>query len=109
MGDAAVTEWSPEGDDLAMDMSDSGWISYGPGGPSPDLPQAVRDELLRRKAEREARRGRLLARVDVYVWENGESVPQVTFPAGCALTPLDGSERIADVVRIAREALAHWR
>jgi hypothetical protein len=47
--------------------------------------------------------------VDVYVWENGESVPQVTFPAGSALSPLDGSERIADVVHIAREALAHWR
>jgi hypothetical protein len=92
-----------------MSESKSGWISYGLGGPSPDLPQEVREELLRRKSEREARRGRLLAVVNVRVWENGESHPQVSFPEGSALSPLDGSERIADVVRIAREALADWR
>ena len=87
----------------------SGWISYGSGGPSPDLPEEVREELLRRKAEREERRGRLLAVVQVQVWENGESDPQVSFPEGSVLSPLDGRERIADVVRIARDALADWR
>jgi len=86
-----------------------GWIGYGPGGPGADVPQPVRDELLRRRAERIARRGRLLARVDVYVWENGESDPQVTFPEGSALSPLDGGEQIAEVVRIARDALTDWR
>ena len=92
-----------------MNDSNSGWISYGPGGPGPDVPQDVRDEAMRRKAEREARRGRLLARVDVYVWENGESDPHVSFPEGSALSPLDGREQIAEVVRIARDALSDWR
>ena len=92
-----------------MSESMSGWVSYGPGGPSPDLPEDVRQELLRRKAEREERRGRLLAVVEVHVWENGESNPQVSFPEGCALSPLDSSERIAEVVRIARDALEDWR
>jgi hypothetical protein len=86
----------------------SGRVSWGPGGPSPDLPQEVREELLRRKAEREARRGRLLAVVQVWVWENGESNPQVSFPEGSVLSPLDGSERIAHVIHIAREALGDW-
>ena len=47
--------------------------------------------------------------MDVYVWENGESDPQVTFPEGSALSPLDGGEQIAEVVRIARDALTDWR
>jgi len=91
-----------------MSEPKSGWISYGPGGPSPDLPREIREELLRRKSEREARRGHLLAVVQVYVWENGESDPQVSFPEGSIL-PMDDRERMADVVRIAREALAEWR
>jgi len=49
-----------------------------------------------------------LAVVQVYVWENGESDPQVSFPEGSIL-PMDDRERMADVVRIAREALAEWR
>lgn len=65
--------------------------------------------MLRRKAEREERRGRLLAIVQVRVWENGESNPQVSFPEGSVLSPLDDGERIAEVVRIARDALADWR
>ena len=92
-----------------MSESKSGWISYGPGGPGPDVPHDVRDELLHLKKEREVRRGRLLAVVQVHVWENGESDPGVTFPEGCALSPLDSGERIAAVVRIARDALEDWR
>jgi hypothetical protein len=85
------------------------WYSYGPGGPGEDIPEHIRQELLRQKAEREERRGRLLAVVQVHVWENGESNPQVSFPEGCALSPLDSGERIAEVVRIARDALGDWR
>jgi len=50
-----------------------------------------------------------LAVIQVHVWENGESDPQVSFPEGSVLSPVDGRERIADVVRIARDALADWR
>ncbi|MDR3649599.1 MAG: hypothetical protein P4L20_10950 [Acidimicrobiales bacterium] len=84
------------------------WYSCGPGGPSEDLPADVRQELLRRKEERGERRGPLLARVDVYVWENGEADPQVSFPPTAVLS-VEDRDRIADVVRIARDALADWR
>ena len=84
------------------------WYSYGRGGPGKDIPEDIRQELLKRKAEREQRRGRLLARVDVYVWENGEANPQVSFPPEAVLS-VEDRDRIADVVRIAREALADWR
>jgi hypothetical protein len=84
------------------------WYSYGPGGPGEDLPEPVRQELLSRKAKRDERRGRLLARVDVYVWENGEANSQVSFPPKAALS-VEDREGIAEVVRIARDALAGWR
>jgi hypothetical protein len=92
-----------------MNESRSGWFSWGPGGPSSNLPEAVREELLSRAAEREERRGRLLAVIQVQVWENGESDQQVSFPEGSVLSPLDGRDRVADVVRIARDALTDWR
>jgi hypothetical protein len=41
-----------------MNEATGKWCSYGPGGPSNDLPEDVRPELLRRKAERDERRGR---------------------------------------------------
>jgi hypothetical protein len=50
-----------------------------------------------------------LAVVEVRVWENGESDPQVSFPEGSVLSSLDGREQIEDVVRVARDALADWR
>ena len=83
------------------------WYSWGPGGSGQDIPENVRQELLRRKAEREARRGRLLARVEVAVWENGEADPHVSFPPDGAIS-VEDRERIAEVIGIAREALAHW-
>jgi len=86
-----------------------GWISWGPGGPSSDLSPEVRAELVHRVEERRARRGRLLAVVQVQVWENGESDPQVSFPRDSVLSPLSDRVRIAEVVRCAREALADWR
>jgi hypothetical protein len=59
-------------------------------------------------AERRERRGRLLARVEVYVWENGGADPQVSFPPEAVLS-VEDSDQIADVVRIAWEALGDWR
>ena len=68
----------------------------------------ARDELLRRQKDRREQRGRLLARVDVYVWENGDATPQVTLPPEAALS-VEDHDRIAEVVRMARQALADWR
>jgi hypothetical protein len=42
------------------------------------------------------------------VWENGEADPQVSFPPEAVLS-VDDTDQIADVVRIAREALGDWR
>jgi hypothetical protein len=84
------------------------WYSFGPSGPSEDLPEDVRQELLRRVAERRERRGRLLARVEVCVWENGEADPQVSFPPEAVLS-VEDTAQIADAVRLARESLADWR
>ena len=94
--------------DSAMEQPTGRWYSYGPGGPGKDIPEDIRQGLLRQKVEREERRGPLLARVDVYVWENGEADPHVAFPPEAVLSPGD-RERIAEVVQIAREALGHWR
>jgi hypothetical protein len=91
-----------------MDESTGRWYAFGPGGPSEDLPENVRQELLSGVAERRGRRGRLLARVEVYVWENGQADPQVSFPPEAVLS-VEDSDRIADVVRVAREALVDWR
>jgi hypothetical protein len=105
-----VQAWTaPEGTSPMTEspIGRSGWISWGPEGPSPDLPEEVREELLRRQAEREEQRGPLLAIVNVRVWQNGEGVPQVTVPTESPL-PMDDREQVADVVRIAREALAAW-
>ena len=85
-----------------------GWYGYGPGGPGEDGTESVREELLRRRAERKERRGRLLGTVEVRVWENGEAVPQVSLPPEGPLK-VEDRERIAEVVRIAREALVDWR
>lgn len=89
-------------------VGSTGWVGWGPDGPSRELPPEVHDQLARRIAERQAARGRLLALVQVYVYENGDTLPQVTFPPGCVLTPEDVAAA-ADAVRLAREALAGWR
>jgi hypothetical protein len=94
-----------------MDEEESGsvgWVGWGPDGPSRELPPEVHERLARRIAEREAARGRLLAIVQVHVYENGDTVPGVIFPPGCVLTPEDVDEA-ADAVGVAREALATWR
>jgi hypothetical protein len=92
-------------------MTDSlkGWVSWGPGGPRQDAPPEARDEVPRLEAEHKARRGRLVARVEVEVYENGECLPQVTFPPDGILVPTDDTGRIAEVVRAARNTLDDWR
>jgi len=91
----------------SMEEPTGQWYSWGPGGPNEDIPDDVRQELFSRQVERRERRGRLLARVSVNVWENGEADPHVSFPPEAALS-VDNREQIAEVVRMARDALAHW-
>ena len=90
-------------------MEPGKWHSYAPGGPGQDLPEDVRRDLLGRKAERDERRGQLQAIVEVQVYENGECQPQVSFTSECSLGPDSDPERIAQVVRTARDALEAWR
>jgi hypothetical protein len=89
-------------------VGSTGWAGWGPDGPSPELPPEVHDRLAQRIAEGQAARGRLLALVQVYVYENGDAMPQVTFPPDCVLTPED-MDGAAEAVRLAREALVGWR
>jgi hypothetical protein len=96
-------------DHVVMTDSFEGWVGWGPGGPSRDVPLEVRKEVLRGEAEHKARRGRLVARVEVEVYESGECLPQVAFPPGGVLTPTDDGLRIAEMVRAARDALDGWR
>jgi hypothetical protein len=91
-----------------MDEERIGWVGWGPDGPSRDLPPHVHGELMRRQAEHKAARGQLLARVEVRVFESGDSEAQVSFPPDGVLSPED-TEEIAEVIRIARASLADWR
>ena len=90
-------------------MEPGRWYSYGPGGPINALPEDIGQELLRRRAERADRRGRLQAIVQVYVYENGQSQAQVSFSPECALSPDSDAEEIAQAVQTARDALTSWR
>ena len=92
-----------------------GWIGYTAdkhGRPLDDgnehLTDEQRAELTRRAEERAAARGVHQARVIIDVYESGEAVPQVQFPAG---STVDMSDRaaVAAVVRAARDALDTWR
>lgn len=85
------------------------WYSYGPGGPGDDIPEQLRRELLRRRAERDEQRGRLQAIVEIRVYEDGQVEPQVSFTAECALGPDSDPQVIAQAVRTARDALADWK
>lgn len=84
------------------------WYSYGPGGLDDDLPEGLREEILRRRAETEERRGHLLARVVIQIWENGEAVPSVNVRPEGPLS-VEDTAGIAEAVRIARDALDGWR
>lgn len=86
----------------------TGWVSWGPGGPGEDVPPEVREELLRSRDERRERRGRLLARVEVEVYETGECLAQVSAPPDSTLD-LSDTETIAGVVQAARDELGRWR
>ena len=84
-----------------------GWVSYTSGDNS-HLPDDVREEMERRIRERKERQGRLLAIVQVHVYEQGEHA-QVSFPQGALLGADTESSVVAEVVARARDELAHWQ
>ena len=91
-----------------MGGQSTGWVSWGPGGPGEDVPPEVRDELLRRREETRERRGQLLARVEVEVYEMGECLAQVSVPPDSTLD-LSDAQAVARVVQAARDELGRWR
>jgi len=61
----------------------------------------------RAMGKEQAARGRQVARVVVDVFESGEVVPYLQFPAGSPIDPGDG--RATAAVRRASDALAGWQ
>jgi hypothetical protein len=91
-----------------MNEAKSDWVGWGPDGPSRELSPEEREEFIRRRDQRVAARGELLAIVEVRVYEDG-CHSQISFPSGCKLGPYADSERLAAVVQTASEDLANWR
>jgi hypothetical protein len=91
-----------------MNEAKSGWVGWGSEGPSRELSPEDREEFIRRRDQRIAGWGELLAVVEVRVYEHG-CHSQISFPSACKLGPDTDSERLAAVVQTAREDLADWR
>jgi hypothetical protein len=81
-----------------------GWISYAGGQENSHLTAEQRAIV----EERLTARGRLQARVEVDVYEDGADA-QVSFSNKTTLGPDAGRETIAQVVSRAREQLERWR
>jgi hypothetical protein len=88
--------------------SEPGWVSYTGGQDNAHLTVEQREAIEERMASRRAARGRLLARVEVEVFEHGAEA-QVSFPDDAVLGPGSDSALIAEAVSRARGELASWR
>jgi hypothetical protein len=86
----------------------SGWVGWGPEGPSRELSPNDREEVIEPRDQQLSARGELLARVEVRVYES-RSESQISFPSGCKLGPETDSQRLAALVQTAKEDLATWR
>ena len=87
---------------------DEGWVTYVVGRRNDHLTQEQREFIEKERKERQARRGRLLAVVEVRVYEN-DTDPQVSFPPGAVLEAVSDEKEILEVVDRAQESLAAWR
>ena len=83
-------------------------MTYVLGGENDHLTEEQRRFIEEQMRERQERHGRLLAVVEVRVYEN-ETEPQVSFPPGALLKPESDSEQIVRVVTRARKDLGEWR
>jgi hypothetical protein len=89
-------------------MSESGWVSWSPGGDNNHVASELRARVQRQRGEELAARGRQVARVVIDVFENGEVVPYLQLPAGGPIDPGDRHATVA-AVRKASDALAGWQ
>jgi hypothetical protein len=87
--------------------ADHGWVPSGPAGRA-DLPDDERNRLEASIKKREEARGRLLAVVEVRVYEHDE-VPYITFPPDALLAVESDPSAISELVLRARAQLANWR
>ena len=87
---------------------DEGWVTYVVGRRNDHLTPEQREFIEKERKARQERRGRLLAVVEVRVYEN-DTDPQVSFPPGAILEPVSDEADILEVVGRAEEALAAWR
>jgi hypothetical protein len=83
-------------------------VTYVLGGVNDHLTEEQRQFIEEQMRQRQERQGRLLAVVEVRVYEN-EAEPQVSFPPGSLLKPESDGEKIVEVVTRAREGLGQWR
>ena len=83
-------------------------MTYELGGENDHLTEEQRQYIEDQMKRRQQRQGRLLAVVEVRVYEN-ETEPQVSFPPGSVLKPESDSEQIVHVVTRARKGLGQWR
>jgi len=98
-----VTRDGAEGTGLRANGPSSGWFAVTEENVDA-LPEEVRAPVL----ERRAHRGRLLAVVQVRVFEH-DAHAQVSFPPGATLGVESDRAAIDDVVRRARDELGGWR
>ena len=87
--------------------TEHGWVVYTPGDNS-HLTDEQRELVEARIRERKERQGRLLAIVEVRVYEHGAE-PQVNFPPDAVMGVNTPSSEVAEVVARAREELGNWR
>jgi len=101
---SSPAEWQ---DNCPVDRSDgrSGWFSYtnAPSGRDHLAP-----EIRAQVEEHQQRRGRLLCKVLVSVYEH-DTVPSVAFPAGALFNVETDAGEVTDAVNRARDALQTWR
>jgi hypothetical protein len=88
--------------------SEPGWVGYAGGQDNAHLTVEQREAIEERMAARRTARGRLLARVEVEVFEHGAEA-QVSFPEDAVLGPESDSALIAEAVSRSSAELASWR
>ncbi len=86
---------------------DEGWVTYVLNGDNSHLTEEQRRLITDEMRHRQERQGRLLAVVEVRVYEN-EIEPQVSFPPAALLNPDSDDSEIMGIVNRAQEGLAAW-
>jgi len=88
--------------------TDHGWLAYSGLGDNSHLTEERRRLAEQMMKERREQRGKLLAVVQVHVYEHNANA-SVTFPQEAILGPDSDSSMISGVVARARGELLDWR